>query len=228
MVITEYLLNTLKNFSAINSNLVFEEGRTLKTLSEHKNIIGEAKVDVDIPHRFGIYDMGEFLGVLSMFENPKLEFSDDLKFTKVRDTDSKQYVKYFFSDPENLTHLTRDIKLPEMDLKFRMTSDLFKSIKRAASTLNLNDVVFTKLDGEFVVQVYDTKVSSSNCFTIDIPGVDCSFEEFKFIFNIDNLKILMEGEYDVEVSSRLISKFTNTSKELSYIIALEKSSSFSE
>ena len=228
MNVTEYLLTVLKNFSMINPNLVFEEGKVLKTISEQKNIIGEATIDVDIPCRFGIYDMGEFLGVLSMFENPTLDFSDDMKYTKVRDSNSKQYVKYFFSDPENLTHLSKDVKLPEMHLKFKMTSDLFKAIKKAASTLNVNDVVFTKLDGEYVVQVYDTKVSSSNCYTMDIPGAECNYEEFKFIYNIDNLKILLDGEYDVEVSSRLISKLVNTSKDLSYIIALEKNSTFAE
>lgn len=226
MKLSEYTLSILRNFASINANLVFEEGRTLKTISEQKNIIGKATVDVDIPNRFGIYDMGEFLGVLSMFENPILDLSDDLKYTKVRDDNSKQYVKYYFSDPDNLTHLSKEVKLPEMHLKFRMTTDLFKSIKRATSTLNVNDVVFTKIDGEYVVQVYDTKVSSSNCYTIDIPNAECQYDDFQFIYNIDNLKILMEGEYDVEVSSRLISKFNSTNSDLEYIIALEKNSSF--
>jgi len=43
--------------------------------------------------------------------------------------------------------------------------------------------------------------------------------------NISNMKII-DGEYDVQISSKLISKWTNKNKPVSYFIALEKSSTF--
>ena len=46
-----------------------------------------------------------------------------------------------------------------------------------------------------------------------------------FVYNINNLKILT-GNYDVEISSKLISKLTNTETKLQYWIALEPDSVF--
>jgi hypothetical protein len=43
--------------------------------------------------------------------------------------------------------------------------------------------------------------------------------------NIANMKII-DGEYDVFISSRLISNWKNKSKPVEYFIALEKNSSF--
>jgi len=43
--------------------------------------------------------------------------------------------------------------------------------------------------------------------------------------NISNLKLL-DGDYDVQISSKLISKWINKSKPVTYYIALEKSSTF--
>ena len=39
--------------------------------------------------------------------------------------------------------------------------------------------------------------------------------------NIDNLK-LMQGDYNVEVSNKLISRFTHTDRNIQYFIALEQ------
>ena len=50
-------------------------------------------------------------------------------------------------------------------------------------------------------------------------------KEFIFNFKIENIKII-PGAYDVIVSSKLLSKFTNTKYNLTYFIALEPDSTF--
>jgi hypothetical protein len=50
-------------------------------------------------------------------------------------------------------------------------------------------------------------------------------KEFTFNFKVENIKII-PGAYDVVVSSKLLSKFTNTQHNLSYYIALEPDSTF--
>ena len=52
-------------------------------------------------------------------------------------------------------------------------------------------------------------------------------ESIKFWFKVDNLKI-MPGSYDVEVSSKKISHFTNTKLGVQYWIALEPESSYND
>ena len=52
------------------------------------------------------------------------------------------------------------------------------------------------------------------------------FPHFKFFFKVENLK-LMEGSYDVSISSKNISHFKNKSSEVEYWIALEPESTYS-
>ena len=65
MELTENTLQILKNFSAINSNIVINEGYTLQTIAEAKNLLAKAEVVENFPKGFGIYDLSEFLGVLN-------------------------------------------------------------------------------------------------------------------------------------------------------------------
>ena len=48
---------------------------------------------------------------------------------------------------------------------------------------------------------------------------------FNFIIDISNLKIL-PGDYDVEISSKLITQFSHKELSVKYWIALEKSSTY--
>ena len=50
-------------------------------------------------------------------------------------------------------------------------------------------------------------------------------KEFVFNFKVENIKII-PGAYDVVVSSKLLSKFTNDTYNLKYYIALEPDSTF--
>ena len=60
MKISNETINTLKNFSGINANLVFKPGGQLKTLSEAKTIMATASTKEDFPVEFGVYDLNEF------------------------------------------------------------------------------------------------------------------------------------------------------------------------
>ena len=82
MELNEDTLQILKNFASINSNIVFDEGSTVKTISEAKNILSEATISESFPQRFGVYDLNEFLGVLGLVDKPSLKFSSKLKCTK--------------------------------------------------------------------------------------------------------------------------------------------------
>ena len=70
MKISEATKSILKNFSDINQNLLGKPGSELKTISTMKNILATAKVEEEFTTEFGIYDLSEFLGVLSLFKRP--------------------------------------------------------------------------------------------------------------------------------------------------------------
>ena len=97
MELKESTLSILKNFASINPNIVIAEGNTLKTITEAKNVLATATVEESFPKTVGIYDLSEFLGVLSLVDVPKLEFNDD--FAIVSDSFpviTDQWVHYIF------------------------------------------------------------------------------------------------------------------------------------
>jgi hypothetical protein len=228
MKLSEETLLVLKNFASINSNIVFRSGNVLKTMSEAKNIMAAATVAESFPNEFGVYDLNEFLSVVSMFNDPELKFSDDMKSVSI--VEGNRSVKYFFSDVGILTSPTKDITMPTTELVFTLTADDLNSLRKAASALGVTDVVVstTSSDGAVTAKVTDTKDATSNAFSIELADVTSRpTETFSFVFNIGNFKVLA-GDYKVSISSKLISNFKNTSANVEYFVALEKSSTFGE
>ena len=66
-----------KNYASINSNLMLREGNKLSTWTENKTVISEVVLTETFPQNFGIYDVNEFLGVVSLFSDPDITFNED-------------------------------------------------------------------------------------------------------------------------------------------------------
>jgi len=222
MQLNENTVSVLKNFANIQPNLVVNEGNLVKTIAEAKNIFGTATLDQSFPNSFGIYDLNEFLGVIGLVDNPSLVFGD--KYVTISDSTGRSSVKYHFSDPSILTSSDRDIPMPESEVNFELDAATLNKILRAASTLGHEKMVISPKDGALDISVTDVNDSTSNSFSITVPG-NYSSDNFSVVMNISNLKLL-EDDYSVEISSKLLSRFTAKNKKVSYFIAMEKSSTF--
>ena len=222
MQLTETTMAVLKNFATIQPNVILNEGNTVKTIAEAKNVMSVAVLDQSFDKTVGIYNLDEFLNVLSLVDTPELTFGNE--FVTVSDTTGRSKIKYFYSDIGILTSPAKDIPMPEAEVKFTLDEVTLGRIRRAASALGHEKMTITATEGGIKICVVDHTDSTSNAFEITVPGT-CDSTEFTFVMNISNLK-LIAGDYDVEVSSRLISKFTNKGSDVSYFIALEKSSTY--
>ena len=223
MELNDGTLQVLKNFSGINQNILIKEGNTLRTISEARTVLARAAVKEQFPKNFGIYDLNEFIGVLSLVDTPRLKFDDD--YVTIGDSTGRSKVKYFFSAEETLTTPSKDITMPAADVKFVLTNDTLAKLKRAASALGHSEVSITNSGGSLGLSVVDSQNSTSNAFSIDVDGEFKQDAVFNFIIDISNLKIL-PGDYDVEISSKLITQFSHKELSVKYWIALEKSSTY--
>tara|TARA_B100000242_G_C42855594_1_gene397210 strand:- start:34 stop:711 length:678 start_codon:yes stop_codon:yes gene_type:complete len=223
MELCENTLNVLRNFSGINQNIMIRSGNNIKTMSETRNMIATADVSEQFAKDFGIYDLNEFIGVMGLVDTPNLKFEDD--FVVVSDSSGRSKIKYFYAAEETLTTATKDVKMPEADCKFVLDNDTLNKLKKAASTLGHSEVSIQAKDGVLSLSVVENQNATSNTFSIDIDGEFKQDAVFNFIISISNLKIL-PGDYDVEISSKLITQFKNKEIPLTYWIALEKSSTY--
>ena len=218
MKLSNGTINVLKNFSTINQNLVIKEGSDISTMSAMKNIVAKAKVEEDFIKEFAIYDLNEFLSALSLFEKPDLDFQDD--YVVITEEGSAKSLKYWYSDPSVVTTPTKDITMPSKELQFDFSSDSLAEITKAASVIGAPDMVLEK--GK--LRVTDKKNITANDYAteLDVPDNDV---DYKFWFKVENLKLL-PGSYSVEVSSKNISRFSNSNVDIEYFIALEPESSY--
>ena len=221
MKISEATKSILKNFSDINQNLLVKPGSELKTISTMKNILATAKVEEEFTTEFGIYDLSEFLGVLSLFKRPTFSFEE--KHIGIAEDGTSTTTNYFFSDPAVLVTPQKDIKMPECEVNFVLTHADLANVKKAAAVMQLPDISIHSNSGDIMLTATDKKNDTSNNYSVKV-GDDAS-DKFDFHFKTENLK-LIEGDYDVAISSKNISHFKHKSKEIQYWIALEQTSTY--
>ena len=214
-------MEVIKNFGAINQNLVFRQGNVLRTVADAKNIMATAVLDEEFPQDFGIYDVNEFMSAFNLIEDGSVSYDD--KHMVI--TNGQSSINYFYSDIEMLTNPpAKDLEMPSADVTFNLSQDILSQLRKAASALGHKSVIIGRSENDSVtLSIVDPKNPTSNAYTIEVDGAwDGEVHaNTRLSINIDNLKIL-PGDYAVEVSSKLISKFTNVNRQLQYWVALEK------
>lgn len=222
MELTEKTLSVLKNYATINSNIVIREGTELKTITEAKNVLASAQVDVQFPRTIGIYDLPEFLATLNLVDSPSIRFEDN--YALISDGSGRSKIKYFYSDPENLTTPEKPINMPECEVTFQLDEATLSKIKRASAVLGHNEVSVSSENNSVVLTVIDNNNRTSNAFSVVVDG-EYESPDFNFVFNISNLK-MVDGDYVVSISKSLVSHFVNKESGMEYWVALEKSSQY--
>ena len=216
MKLSESTISVLKNFSTINQNLLIRQGKILNTMSAMKNIVAKSTVGEEFPQEVAIYDLNEFLASMSLFENPDLQFKDD--FVTMSEEGKKSSLKYWYSDPSVVMTVSKNINMPECEVKFTLSSDILSNVQKAAAVIGAPDMVLE--NGS--LRVTDKKNDTANAYSIDVVDTD---DDYKFWFKVENLKLL-SGDYDVSISSKRISHFKNTNVDIEYFIALEPESNY--
>jgi len=220
MKLSDKTLIVLKNFAGINNSILVKQGLQLRTISVAKNILAEARIEEEFPRDFAIYDLNQFLNGLGLHQDPEMDFKEESYLT-IRE--GKRRVKYFFADPAVIiSPPVKDINLPSEDVHFQLSSDTLKQLLKAAAVYQLPDLSAVGEAGVVKLVVRDKKNDTSNEFAIVVGETD---KEFVFNFKVENIKII-PGAYNVVVSQKLLSKFTNESLDLKYFIALEPDSTF--
>ena len=220
MKLSDNTLTVLKNFASINNSILMKKGTHLRTISVAKNILAEADIAEEFPRDVAVYDLNQFLNGMSLHQDPDLDFKEDSYLT-IRE--GRRKVKYFYADPAVIiSPPDKEITLPTEDVHFQLESTSLEKLLKAAAIYQLPDLSLIGQNNEIRLVVRDKKNDTSNEYSIIVGETD---NEFVFNFKVENIKII-PGAYDVVVSSKLLSKFTNSNYNLVYYIALEPDSTF--
>jgi len=221
MKLTPKTFSILKNFSSINQSLYVTQGNVLRTISEMKSVMAEVEVQEMFPRDFGIYDLNQFLGVVSLFEEPDLDF--DTTFVRISGGQGASS-NYFYADKATIRTMPpeKSFVLPDVVETFAVTDKVVKGVMQAANVLQLPEIAIVGDGTNITIEAINNKNSTSNSFRYEVGKTN---KTFKMIFKVENIKMMMGG-YNVSISSKKITQFKAVEGTLTYTIVNEASSTY--
>jgi hypothetical protein len=193
-------MQILKNFAMINPSMLFREGTAQSTIAPQKTILARTILKEEIPKEFAIFDLSRFIGVLSLFNEPEVEFAEK----KVLISQGRTKVDYTFADPELVViPPTKTPTVQDPEVSFQLTGENLQSTMRALGALQSTHIV-VEGDGE-TISLGSGKPTDPTSDTFKIE-VGTTTHKFKFAFKAENVKVL-PGDYAVVISSKNIAHF---------------------
>lgn len=225
MKLSNETLSVLKNFGAINQGILFKKGSTLRTISSLKSILAEVNIKETIPSEFGVYDLNNFLSVVSLHkDDPSFEF--DTKHVVIVGNKGRSKIKYRFCEPTMITlPPEKQVSMPDAEISFDLSSEDFDWIMKAASVLSSPQIAIES-DGSTVnVITLDLQNDSAHTESLSLDAKG-SGDKYRMIFKTENVSKILPGSYEVKISSKGIAYFKNKNLLLQYWISTEAGSKF--
>jgi len=217
-----------------------EKGSTLlRTVTDRKTSMAVATLKEPLEHTLSIYDLNEFLSVISFFKddyNIEPEGNDLI----ITSSDSDISIRYIMTPPELIQTTTADsIPIDNVIVEFDLSATLLEKLKKAAGIMALPDMRVTNIKsgdidsmspdadkGQIYIKVNRTGPSNSNNATVAVgksPDLDLFFE-----FGLKNkLLQMMPNDYhvtigDMTANNQTIYVIKFEAENIVYYIALEK------
>lgn len=207
-------LEILQNFAAINQSVRLMPGTEQKTISTGKSICAIANLDIEIPAEIAIYDLSQFLGVLSLFDDPDI----DLEGHYLTINEGNRRVRYRLSNPEILNvPQIGSLDLDNFSVKFSLEKSDLQAIFKAAKLLDQTELAIKGENG--VLSLVTRNPKDENASNVSFTIGETS-QEFEHKISIDYMKILQHN-YDIAVVDDILVKFTSRELDVTYLIPLE-------
>ena len=225
MKLSSETIGVLKNFGNINSGIFLKKGKTVKTVSSHKNILAQATIPDEIPADFGIYDLNEFLSVVSLHKDDlNLEF--DSKNVVISGLKGRSKIKYRSCDATMVVSPPdKALALNDPEIQFDLSAEDFRWILDAANVLGSPQISVESDGTKVTLNTLDVSNDSAHTESLELD-VEGSGNKYRMVFKTENISKILSGSYEVKISSKGISHFKNKKTALEYWITTEVGSTF--
>lgn len=214
MKVSKSTLDTFKNFASINTNLLVREGQVLSTVSNSMNILCRAHVTESFPREFAIYDLNQFLSLLTMDEDADLQFGDE----SVTVQTSAGKFEFYYAEPAVIKAAPdKEIEVEPL-YTFDIAKENIQTIYRAASAISAPFLRVVGNGQQVLMSVGDPNTPKSNSFTTVLGDSNL---EFDARLSIESLKIIPDT-YTATIGTKPVIMFSNS--ERTYWLALDPSS----
>ena len=133
MKISNKTLSLLQSFAQISSNLLVKPGKKVATRNAVNSIQARAVVDETFPQQFAIYDLNQLLSLISVSQNPDVEFGE--KSLTIRSENGGE-IEYFYADESLVTAPNENPPQLEDVYTFKLTASDIQTIVKTASIVS--------------------------------------------------------------------------------------------
>ena len=225
MKLSQNTINLFQSFSQISSNLLVKPGNKLATRNGPVNSIqARAVVEETFPIQFAIYDLNQLLSLISVSQDPDIEFGE--KSMIIRSGDGGE-IEYFYADPTLVTAPAENPPQLEDIFTFDLSSSDISTIVKTASIVSATMMSIEAKNGKVTLSINDPKNNTSHSFKKTLGTSDLSFN---VKMSIDSFKVAPDT-YNVRIAYAigksgkvLVFFFESSSRSLAYLIAADTSS----
>lgn len=229
MKLSKSTIDIIKNFSTINQGMLFKPGKQLKTVSPKKNILAVANIEDNIEGEFAIYDLNQFLSVVSLTDENSFNIEGDnlliSKSVEIQDNKKADISVVFRSAQKNMivSPPEKDIQFPEPEIHLHMSEKVIDMMYRYASVLGSPHVGFESDGKDVYLSGFDSTGAKSHMSKIRFA--DGNGDTFSLCFSLENLR-LFPGDYDLHISSKGVSHWKNKTVDVEYWITVNPGSTY--
>ena len=167
--------------------------------------------------------MNRLLGVLSLIEQPDIEFGDKQLVLKDATRSSRGQKQTYCDASLVVRPPDKEVALPTEDVKFTLQKTVYEYIVKSSAILQYPEVAVVGDGSKVKIVVINSKNQMTDEAFDEVGETD---KNFKFIFKVENFSKIMSKEYTVSLSQKGLAKFVSTDDVLTYFIALEPNSVF--
>lgn len=219
MQLSKETLEILKNYASLNPSVMLSPGNVIKTITPQKNVMAIAKIAETIPVEAPIFDLNQFLGTISLFDQPDLDFRSNYVF--ITDASGSE-ASFVYAARDTFIHPEQDVKFPTPEVVFALEEKPLTQGLKAAAVMGLPSISFVGENGDVYIAARNSKDASSNSWRYKVGS--CS-NEFELNFRLDLFRLLPR-DYEVSISSKLLAQFESKKGDVTYFTAAESGSSF--
>lgn len=223
MKISKETMEILKNFASINISILFRPGTKIKTVTPQRNVVAVASVSESFSREIPIYDLNQFLGTSSLFSDPEFDFGESA--VRISHPSDDQTVTFEYAAKEAIVSAPeKDVSFPaDAEVNFKLTKEAFNAAMKASSVMALPNISIIGKEGIIYLTVDDVTGATKHTWKRKVGTTN---HKFTIIYRSEILKFLPR-DYNVSISSKLISRFESENKDVTYFTAMENGSKFS-
>lgn len=215
MKLSTRTLSILKNFTEINPCLLIREGNVQRTISADQTLLAEANLEDPFPQDFGIYTLPEFLGNLTILENPELEFNKEAVHIK----SGNLSLKYYGCNPSLITSPpNKQLDVSNATAEFLLPSEAMQLMLKLSNLNSFPYVTITGSGGYISLQAHKDDDTTNVAEMSQLAPYEGP--EFSARLKTD-LLVMIPDHYNVKVINSSFVFFINQSENLRYFVAQE-------